>query len=97
MIASIRNISQKGDPGGPWGTLRDPAGPCFESANIISARTCMKTNGVAMGMGKGVVGVSEWRPFRTRTRRPRQRHPAVVSNTARILEGGTHTHNTHKS
>ena len=27
MIASIRNISQKGDPGGPWGTLGDPGGP----------------------------------------------------------------------
>ena len=27
MIASIRDISQKGDPGGPWGTLGDPGGP----------------------------------------------------------------------
>ena len=27
MIANIRNISQKGDPGGPWGTLGDPGGP----------------------------------------------------------------------
>ena len=27
MIASIRNISQKGDPGGPWGTLGDPGRP----------------------------------------------------------------------
>ena len=24
MIASIRDISQKGDPGGPWGTLGVP-------------------------------------------------------------------------